>query len=125
MPCNVCHSKNAETVDFLSLGEADQCALQQKKIGLCVNCVSAKPVQTPFLVQSPFHLQLQPALLLLLLLLVPGVLPPPRLRLLLPRAVLRVLCFKTGMWAVEGGLKRPRRGCHPKEPPPPPFQAHA
>jgi len=60
MPCMVCHSKNAETVDFLALVEIDLCTLRQKhpvqKIGLFVNCVSAKPVQTPFLVQSRFLL---------------------------------------------------------------------
>ena len=30
MPCNVCHSKNAETVAFLSLAESDRCTLRQK-----------------------------------------------------------------------------------------------
>ena len=30
MPCNVCHSKNAETVAFLSLAELDRCTLRQK-----------------------------------------------------------------------------------------------
>ena len=28
MPCTICHSKNAESDDFLSLGEADRCALR-------------------------------------------------------------------------------------------------
>ena len=30
MPCNVCPSKNAETVAFLSLAELDRCTLRQK-----------------------------------------------------------------------------------------------
>ena len=61
----------------------DRSILTVQKIRLFVNCVSAKPVQTPILVQSPFCLQLQLVLLLLLLLLlVQRVLPLPLLPLL-------------------------------------------
>ena len=52
----------------------DRNTLNVPKIGLFVNCMSAKPVQTHFLVQSWFLLQL---LLLLLLLLGQRVLPQP------------------------------------------------
>ena len=64
MPCNVCHSKKTETVDFPLWARRivvpfDRSILTVQAIGLFVNCVSAKPVQTPFLGQSLLRLVLR------------------------------------------------------------------
>ena len=73
MPCNVCHSKNAETVAFLSLAESDRCTLRQKHSDcaedwvICELCVRQARPNLFFLGQCPAGPLLQPVLLLLLL----------------------------------------------------------